>query len=108
LHTDHGDLLEVGAVIASGLEAVAFELIGDVLGREVATLLVHAAAFECVTSEITDVSTDFFGIESGSVGGGAKQDEGRSQEDAKSQRFAHSVSGEKGATKNVARDEQAL
>jgi hypothetical protein len=60
-------LLEVGAVVAAGFEAVEGELGGDVLGGDLAAAEAGAAAFEEIVGEELDVGADLFGI-NGSFG----------------------------------------
>jgi hypothetical protein len=60
---DEVDLLQIGAVVATGFEAVEGELRGDVLGGEFASAGSGAAAFEQIVGEELDVSADIFGID---------------------------------------------
>ncbi len=60
---DHGDFLEIGAVVAGGLQAIEPELGGDVFGGDVAATLSGAAAFEEVEREEADVGADVLGID---------------------------------------------
>ena len=62
-HADEVDLLEVGAVVAGGLEAVEGELGGDVLGGQIAAAEAGAAAFQEVVGEEADVGADVFGVD---------------------------------------------
>ena len=65
VHADEVDLLEVGAVVAAGFEAVEGELGGDVLGGDLAAAEAGAAAFEEIVGEELDVGADFFGVDGG-------------------------------------------
>ncbi len=68
LHADHVDLLEVGAVVAAGFEAVEGELGGDVLGGDRAAAEAGAASFEEIVGEELDVGADLFGVDGGFCG----------------------------------------
>ncbi len=65
VHADHVDLLEIGAVVAAGFEAVEGELGGDVLGGDFAAAEAGAAAFEEIVGEELDVGADLFGVDGG-------------------------------------------
>ena len=60
-HGDHGNVLEKSVIVASGLEAIRGELLGDVVGRFIATGLAHAAPFQGIARKILHVLADFFG-----------------------------------------------
>ena len=91
VHADHVDLLEVGAVVAAGFEAVEGELGGDVLGGDLAAAEAGAASFEEIVGEELDVGADLFGVDGGfggfdggrdgllglSAGGGENEEEMR-------------------------------
>ena len=68
LYADEVDLLEVGAVVASGLEAVDGELGGDVFGGDFAAAEAGAASFEEIVGEKLDVGADLFGVDGGFCG----------------------------------------
>src|SRR6266851_2036384 len=65
IHADEVDLLEVGAVVAAGFEAVEGELGGDVLGGYLAAAQAGAASFEEIVGEELDVGADLFGVDGG-------------------------------------------
>ena len=67
LHADEVDPLEVGAVVAAGLQAVERELGGDVLRGEVAAAQAGVAAFEQIVGEEFYVGSDLFRVD-GSFG----------------------------------------
>ncbi len=86
VHADHVDLLEVGAVVAAGLEAVEGELGGDVFGGELAAAEAGAAAFEEVVGEELDVGADVFGVDGGFGGFDGGRDVLRERGDGEEQR----------------------
>ncbi len=59
---DHRHFLEVGPVVAGGLQSIEPELGGDVFGGKVASALASAAAFEKVERERADVGANMFGV----------------------------------------------
>ena len=62
LHADHGHILEVGAVFASRVKAVALELRRDVVGGEISAFLASAAAFEFVAGQILHMGANLFRV----------------------------------------------
>ena len=52
LHTDHRDVLKVGALVAGRLQPIALELRRNPVGRRVATLLTRATSFQFVAGKI--------------------------------------------------------
>jgi hypothetical protein len=65
VHADEVDLLEPGAVVAAGFEAVEGELGGDVLGGDFAAAEARAASFEEIVGEEAHVGADLFGVDGG-------------------------------------------
>ena len=64
-HADEVDLLEVGAVVAGGGEAVEGELRGDILGGELAAAQSGVAAFEEVVGDELVLGADVGGADGG-------------------------------------------
>ena len=65
VHADEVDLLEVGAVVAAGLEAVQGKLRCDVLCDELAATQSGAATFEEIVGEKLHLRADFFSVDGG-------------------------------------------
>ena len=74
VHADEVDLLEIGAVVAAGFEAVEGELGGDVLGGDLAAAEAGAASFEEIVGEELDVGADLFGVDGGFCGFDGRRD----------------------------------
>ena len=95
-HAEEVDLLEVGAVVAGGLEAVEGELGRDVFCRKIASAKAGAAAFKEVVGEEANVCTDLFcvdgrfsGLDGGRDGRGLREE--RSGEEGQGEAEFHGV-----------------
>ena len=70
VHGEERDLLEVGAVVACGLEAGERELRGDVFGGKLGAARAGAAAFEQIEREEAHVGANLLGIDGSGCGAG--------------------------------------
>src|SRR5208282_1128471 len=69
---DHGNLLQVGTVVARGLQAIERKLGGDVFGGNVAAALAGASSLKQIVGEEADMGLDAVGTNALQCGDGGR------------------------------------